>query len=246
MKLLRSFTLINRKGLSGKLLLYFGSLFLLVLLLLGIIVYFSTERYINNMFKQEMNKVNSLVYEMTKMYVNNTIKNHLVTVAKKNRDLIAFYYQRYKSGRMSYKDAYSNVRQILLDPEYGKIGQTGYLAGVSSKGILKIHPKSEGVDASGHSFMQQAIKLKNGYIEYKWKNVGETEEREKVGALAYFEPWDIIIWASSYKTEFSDIIEMTDLKRTILSIKLGKTGYPYVIDTTGKLIIHPEIGRAHV
>ncbi len=59
--------------------------------------------------------------------------------------------------------------------------------------------------------------------------------------MVYFEPWDWIIPASSYQEEFRELVRVDDFKESILSISLGKSGYPYVIDTKGNIVIHPKL-----
>ncbi len=76
------------------------------------------------------------------------------------------------------------------------IGETGYVWGVDSKGVFTIHPKKVGADASKHAFVQEMITNKEGWIEYEW------EGRNKMGAYAYYEPFDWIIGATSWESEF--------------------------------------------
>ena len=59
--------------------------------------------------------------------------------------------------------------------------------------------------------MKQALTVKNGYIEYMWKNPGETEERAKAGYLSWYEPWDLIIWVSAYRSEFAGLVDSSDI-----------------------------------
>jgi len=65
--------------------------------------------------------------------------------------------------------------------------------------------------------------------------------RPKALYLNYFEPWDWMITVSSYRKEFSKLVEINDFKEGILSLRFGKTGYSYVMDTQGNVIIHPEL-----
>jgi len=71
-------------------------------------------------------------------------------------------------------------------------------------------------------------------IDYPWQNEGETEARMKLGGITYYEPWNLLIGASSYYDDFksSDIKE--DLKNTIASQIIGKTGYIFVLDGSGE------------
>ena len=59
--------------------------------------------------------------------------------------------------------------------------------------------------------------------------------------MVYFEPLDWIISASTYKEEFKELVSADDIQKTILSHKIGKTGYVYVIDLKGNVVIHPEL-----
>lgn len=113
------------------------------------------------------------------------------------------------------------MRALLLDQGFGKIGTTGYLAGVDPKGVLVIHPRSEGVDVRGYDFMGRAIAQKDGY-------------------LSFFEPGNLIVWASSYKDEFKSLVQPDDLSEFVLSAKFGASGYAFLRDSKGNLIIHPS------
>jgi PAS domain S-box-containing protein len=97
-----------------------------------------------------------------------------------------------------------------------KVGDTGYVYIMDSKGNLKVHPAKEGEnilnakDSSGFEYIRamitSALKLKEGevgIIRYPWLNpeLGETRPREKIAKFVYFRPWDWIITAGSYEEE---------------------------------------------
>ncbi len=137
---------------------------------------------------------------------------------------------------------YKQLKRFILNRKVGKIGITGYLAGVNTEGILSIHPLSEGANAMQLEFMPEAVRIAkeegHGYLEYMWKNTGEKNWRAKAGYLEYFEPWDVIVWASSYKEEFNSLIDVNSFKKEILSIKLAETDYPYIFDLDGNIVLH--------
>lgn len=224
-----------------KLMLSMIVLFVVVIGLSGLIITSSIHQRISDEVRQEMEKTNEIIANMLRSQIDNNIQTYLLTIAEKTKGMVEHYYQDYQDGVISEAEAYRLVKAQMLDPIYGKIGQTGYLAGVNGKGVLVIHPRSEGVDASGFAFMRQAVAQKNGYLEYQWQNKDETSARDKVGGLAYFAPWDLIIWASSYKEEFRSLINVDDFRRSLSTIGLGKSGYLYVIDTKGNYIIHPRL-----
>ncbi len=199
---------------------------------------------INGIISSNLESTLNAAYSVVEAASDSSIRSALRAQAEKGLAICQSFHDKALAGEMTDRQAWNAARAILLDPSFGKVGETGYLAGVSTEGILVMHPKTEGADASGYDFMQRAMEMKNGYLEYEWKNAGESEAREKAGYLAYFEPWDLMVWASSYKSEFSAMLDPKDLRDALLSIRIGKSGYPYVIDSFGKFLVHPfEEGR---
>ncbi len=227
-------------NIRNKLILAFGCSFIVILILGNIITYGVLRNAVLGIAKNEIKNIAKNVTETTITAIDASIKNYLRAVSEKSMGYITDYYNLYQHNGISLAGAKAEIRKLILSPEYGKIGKTGYLSIVSGKGILLIHPKSEGADASKMDFMQKALQQKNGYLEYMWANKGEEEKREKVGWLAYFEPWDWLVWASSYKEEFNNLIDIDTFKDKITSMKVGDRGYVYIIDSKGNIVIHSK------
>ena len=98
-----------------------------------------------------------------------------------------------------------------------KIGKTGYLYVLNSKGYYVISKKglrdgediSKAKDSNGRLFIKAivdtATALKPGAIgeeRYPWLNKGDKVARMKIARLMYFAPWDWVIGAGSYEDEF--------------------------------------------
>ncbi len=247
MEWLKFASFLRLKGLSKKLTLGIAFLLLTIILLMGVVIYFSTRASLKNRFERELQNTNNLIHDMTVTAVNTSIRTHLATVADKNRELVHHYYQLYKKGEMGYDAAVDSIRKIFLSPAYSRIGTTGYLAIIDGNIRTVVHPKLKtGYDMSGYDFMRRAVAMKEGYLEYKWKNPDEPVERDKVAFLAYFRPWDFIIWAGSYRSEFLHLVDVAELRKNIRQIRIGKKGYPYVMDLSGLMVIHPEIEGQNV
>jgi len=124
-----------------------------------------------------------------------------------------------------------------------KIGTTGYVYILSSIGELLYHPYKtlQGTNISQYDFIQKQIKNKNGYIEYMWSNPGDTTDLPKALYMSYFKPWDWIISASSYRREFTDLLNLSDIEDYVTEIKFGHNGYPVIIDNQGTFLIHPSL-----
>jgi two-component system NtrC family sensor kinase len=89
-----------------------------------------------------------------------------------------------------------------------KVGRTGYIYAMDSKGNFTVHPDYEGEnhfdakDAGGHAFIRDMCETKNGWIRYPWSNPGDPAPRMKIVRYVYFPPWDWIVAVGSYEDEF--------------------------------------------
>lgn len=164
------------------------------------------------------------------------IRNHLQAIAKVNVDILNGLEQQVSKGLLTRNEAMKRGEEILLQQ---RIGDHGYIYALSSKGVVQVHPNAEFVnrDVSEFWFIQQQMSYKDGYLEYDWKNPGEEKTRPKVLHMAYFEPWDWIVSVSSYREEFNFLAD--DLRLGLKSHAFGKTGYAFIINSQGNIILHP-------
>ncbi len=234
------------RKLSLKMQIALNILFMCVMLPLSLTIYFALKEDTIQKSTAELSNTTELIKSNIDLYAESSVENHLRSIAEKAKDFVEYEYNRFLRGEISEEEAYRQSREILLDDTFGKIGSTGYLAGIDSNGILAIHPKSEGVDASGFEFMQIALEMKNGYLEYMWKNKDEAEERSKAGYLSYFAPWDRIIWASSYTIEFMHLVKVDLLKEMLAELQIGNEGYPIVVDSFGEIVYHPHFSSGNL
>lgn len=93
-----------------------------------------------------------------------------------------------------------------------KVGKTGYIYVMDSKGKTIIHPKGE-IDVSQHDFIKRILAEKNGVLEYKYEGV------DKIGAYRTFEKWDWVI--SSTVTSDEMFKSIHDLLIIMLIIGVG-------------------------
>jgi signal transduction histidine kinase len=174
-----------------------------------------------------------------------SIKNYLRAVAEKNLDIAAHVYRTHLEGRLSREAAIAKIRGILMSQV---IGDTGYIYCVSSRGIAVVHPRAgvEGKDWSSSAIVRQQIQHKTGYLEYDWKNPGETHSRPKALYMVHFEPLDWIISVSTYQEEFASLINIEDLRDSVTAYKFGESGYSFIADDQGNMVIHPEFADYNI
>jgi diguanylate cyclase (GGDEF)-like protein len=237
--------LFHRLSIHYRLLFSYAITFLFLSTMGSLVIYSLIRTTLEQNIETELKNSTQAILGMVKTAIDASTRNHLRAISEKNRDIITHFYQQYQSGEISEKEAKEKAGIIILSQ---LIGKSGYIYCINSYGIIQVHPEKNliNTDLSDNEFIQLQKKQKEGYIEYDWANPGETGKRPKALYMNYFEPWDWIISVSSYRDEFKDFISVDDFRDNILSIKFGKTGYPYVMDSKGLLIIHPKLQGTNI
>ena len=223
-----------------KLLAGYTLVFVLCLALGSMVVYTVVRRTLEQNIESELKNTTTTILNMVRTSADTSIKNYLRALAEKNREIVDHFHQQAQEGTLTSEAAQTLAREVLLSQT---IGKTGYMYCLNSGGYMDVHPKKAllGEDLSRHAFIQEQKRRKEGYLEYDWKNPGETRSRPKALYMTYFEPWDWIISASSYREEFRELVNVDDFRDSILSLQFGKTGYSYVIDEQGNMVLHPRV-----
>ncbi|MBU2453925.1 MAG: cache domain-containing protein, partial [Proteobacteria bacterium] len=217
------FDLIKNFRIRYKLLFIYSFTFVVIMSLSSLIIYFIVKQNVEKNIESELQNSTSAILNTVKTAVSVSIKNHLRAAAEKNYEIIQHLYDLQAKGQISLDQAKEQAADIILCQ---KIGTTGYICILDGTGRVIKHPKKllEGLDISDHKFVKEMIAKKNGYIEYEWKNPEDSIPRPKALYLNYFEPWDWMITVSSYRKEFSTLVNINDFKESILSLRFGKTG----------------------
>lgn len=209
-----------------------------VVILVGMSIYYPVTRTIAKNIENELNNATMTIRNMVETTAQASIKNYLRAVAEKNLEIVSRYYSEVQKGTLSERDAKLMLRKILFSQT---IGKTGYIYCIDSHGVAVEHPNPmvKGVNFAYFAFIQDQMRRKQGYLEYDWKNPGEDQPRPKALYMTYFKPWDWIISVSSYRTEFKELVNISDFKESIMSLRFGKSGYSYVVDSSGTAVVHP-------
>ncbi|WP_321417934.1 cache domain-containing protein [uncultured Desulfobacter sp.] len=228
-----------------KFLISFALIFFLSMLLCNLFIYVYVRNNIEDRIESELTNTTAMIYDMVNTSVNVAIKNHLRAVAEKNLDILNALYQRSLAGDISPEDARKRAVDVILSQT---IGTSGYLYCLDSQGDVTVHPRGRliGINVAEHEFVRQMMTKKQGYLEYEWKNPEEKERRAKALYMAHFEPWDWIIAASAYRSEFIRLVNVEDFRQSILSLKFGQSGYAFVFDKDGRAIIHPVLQDVNI
>jgi PAS domain S-box-containing protein len=228
-----------------KLLYSYAAAFIVVMSLSSVVMYGVVRRTIEANIESELTNSTAALLNMVRTAVSVSIKNYLRAAAEKNLEMVEHFYDLYRRGEMTEASAKALAESVLLGQ---KIGTTGYIACVNSAGTMVIHPQKfwVGRDITNHAFVQEMIARKEGYIEYDWKNPGEDQFQPKALYCTYFAPWDWIINVSSYRREFSQLVNVEDFREGVLSMRFGRTGYSFILNQDGRIVIHPQLQGVNV
>ena len=100
------------------------------------------------------------------------------------------------------------------------------------------------------AFMETCEKQGQGYVDYQWPKPtpdGVTTFQPKISYVSLFKPWNWVVGTGVY---FEDIEAdsqkrldaiILELKQTISSVTLFKTGYMFIFNREKKLVVHPVL-----
>jgi signal transduction histidine kinase len=227
-----------------KLYLAYAGAFLVIFLVAGGIIHAQVRAILRQNIESELAKTTEALCTMARATEDVSIRNYMRAVSEKCLDEARALQRQVKRGRLTEAEARQRARHAFLSQT---IGRTGRVYCLNSQGVMVVHHKRSlvGVDMSGLSFVREQIRRREGYMTYEWKEPLEARARSKAVYMVYFEPWDWIISASSYREEFAQLVNVEDFRQRFFELRSGRSGYPFVLDYNGYLLIHPYLRGVH-
>jgi len=232
-----------------KLLIIYFCVFFAILTTSGYFIYTNVKEQIETQIESELNKSLDIVAKIIETVSTRNSKNKLESIANKNKLIVEYYYNLSKKGEITKDEALEDLNSIFLKQ---KVGKTGYLAAIhndmkSNTFTSIVHPfLKKNTDMSNMDIVKKMMNVKEGYLEYLWKNKREKVFRKKAMYTTYFEPWNYAITATAYISELTDVINIEDIKHDIAYYKIGTTGYFYIINSQSDIIYHPTLNNKNI
>jgi two-component sensor histidine kinase len=170
--------------------------------------------------------------------LRSSIKSYLKSKVETGLDLVENTLP--ETGYPPAEEDISRVIDTLLSLQ---VGETGYFYAVDSEGSVVFHPDANilGSDQSANEPVPGQLEQREGYYEYMWRNTFEEEPRKKALFMSYIPELDWILTATSYREEFTSIIDIDAVGESVSEVSIGESGYSYIIDREGNVIVHPYL-----
>jgi diguanylate cyclase (GGDEF)-like protein/PAS domain S-box-containing protein len=210
--------------------------FLLLVTIGNSILYFYVRSSISQTIEAELGNSLHFAQNLIQSAARSAITSHLKLIVEKNLDIIIGIYHQ----NIPEQEAKKLAGRILASQT---VGSTGKLCAINSLGIVQAHPDGAkiGKNLITLDYIEKQTRLKHGYLEYKRDDPVKKTIVSEALYMSYFGPWDWIVTASLQKNDFKSLVQFETLGKTLFTTKFGKSGYTYVIDSKGNVIIHPRL-----
>ncbi len=232
--------ILNKSRLSYKIFLIVFTALLALMVLGSFITYTLVDSILTAHLNHTLSSTVTSVEETIKIGADLAIRNYLHAVAEQDIHILEDLNEQVKAGEFSLETARRRAGSILLAQ---KIGPSGYVIVLDSKGTILLHPhkRLEGVNVSKYPFVQEQLRRRYGFLEYSWKNPGDTRKRRKVLFMQYYKPWDWLVSVSAYRSELNSLVHPEHFAKEILAIPIGVHGYPFIVARNGAILVHPTL-----
>jgi methyl-accepting chemotaxis protein len=211
----------------------------------------SKSHFTKEITKQLVTEVETIVssleatFKSTDLIKQNTLKNRYEMLEDRIEHLIdslTEMYSLYSSMKESETALESRMKNIIMKE---KFLNTGFAYAIDIKdGSYAVKPKFAKSDKDDRGYIKKMLEEMNGRISYE---VDTGNGMEKIHAVyRHFPRFDwIIVLAVPEKELLSHTytlqnLILDNLKNTIKTTKIGKTGYLYIMDSKGTLVVHPD------
>ncbi len=223
-----------------KLLAAYLTLFALAILLGSAAMLSFIQGTIEQDIQNELKSTTQTLVSLVRANAQSAVRNRLRTTVEAGKEMLDQLYRQVGAGRI----AESKAKQLAADMLLGQAaGEGGRLYVTDGEGGYIVRPRDAELMPD---LVRRQIQGSDGYLRRPSKSPGTPDARIIVFYFSRFQPWGWILSAFSYEDEFQSLVSADDIRGSVRAIRFGKTGYTFVIDSHGKLILHPKLEGQNV
>lgn len=219
---------------------------------------YETERHSSRLV---LNNVYDLANKMNlslMTYQRETLANH-----KRNMKSVIDLAETYVESSLQAGKASGQSQAVVLKQIYSGLrafsyGNDNYIWVADQSYTILSHPDpryfgldaSKLRDASGNLVIPTVIGKARvqgeGFYQYPWHRLGQDQDVDKISYVKYFPQWDLFIGTGMYIDDIEKEIDIRrtevikDLRQAIEDIVIADTGYLFIFDEQGNMLVHPN------
>jgi len=226
-----------RPSVGNKLLLAFSCVYLSFTLTFGVIVYFSAKTFLEASIDQRMERTLVSVRTIVETSIDNAVKNYLRLIAE----------QKFNSAQTIFKVDYLPRIQVIktLTEVDVPVGVSQYIMTdegdlLSPYGNFGTHESIWQLTDSRGQFFIQGITSRAYYLQENQTSYNHhwQDDSKTINVFSYFPPWQWVMVASARRQDLLHLINSTDFRDEVDSLKLGSGGTVEIFDQHGLQIVH--------
>lgn len=218
----------------SKMLLFIGGVTVLILgSLIFALVSFTSEAIESKLFDNLENQSQSISRQITDQ-IDANARSYLSAVGNDSFHLTSTIYDLYKSGVLTYEESYLTAVNAVGEQSFFTRGHV-YITDGNGR-IVKHKDKNKiGSIAPILSWLKRLSPRDRSF-----KDVGDGDRRVLTYRV-YYEPFDINICVTAFISDFYNAVNWEELNKSINGIKIGESGYPFILNSVGRFMTHPYL-----
>jgi methyl-accepting chemotaxis protein len=217
-----------------KIIIIFSFLSLLSILFLSSTAYYNAKKMSYTMIESDLKHTTDAFASLVLATINSSAKGYLEGAVASGADIVGLTYYQSLRNATNENVAKYDASQALLEQN---IINTGYFFILDKNGtILYNNNRAQiGKNIANQEGFDKLINDKKGFAEVT------SNGSKALAAATFFEEWEWIIIGVAPKEDFKTLLNTADFRDYILSVKIGDTGYGFVMGTDGTPVIHPAL-----
>jgi two-component sensor histidine kinase len=196
--------------------------------------------YSSRRLEQQIANTTTTLHHLVDSMLRASVRTYLLSKVEAGRDLAEEALLSMKREPERSEEIRRQLEETLLTLQ---VADQGYYYAVDTTGRVVFHPDRQivGTNQADQEPVETQLRELNGYHEYRWQNTDEQEPRKKALYMSYIPELDWILTATSYRDEFTKMIDMESLRESVRAVEIGESGYAYVVGRDGSIIAHPYL-----
>lgn len=179
-----------------------------------------------------VNKTDAITKQVEDL-ITTSAKSYLTAIGSKSNSTTNNFYEIYENRELSYDRSRELVLRSLTEYNFLK---SGIVFVTDSMGRIIAHPDTSkiGTIAPVQAWIQRLLPNEKVFKEY------DESTKNRIVYRIYNSNYDINICVSANTSDFLHAVDISELNKTFNTIKIGQTGYPFLLQKSGYTLTEPH------